>query len=199
MKTVLSKGGYEDYSIKRLLLTLNWLIKPSFTMFLSINTEFRVDWKRKRVSEIEWHILTLPIMMPQPKAIMITVFYHTTFYFSLINSTQTLSKYTFWSPYALLKICWEKGEFSKFSQKACMDSLSFRSISIQAKRSISKIIYLGDKSLKEALYMIVNFKLKLYMQINVLLTGKIWGYGKNMKVRWIGAFSWYVPSFIRSK
>ena len=54
-----------------------------------------------------------------------------------------------------------------------MDSLSFRSISIQAKRSISKIIYLGDKSLKEALYMIVNFKLKLYMQINVLLTGKI--------------------------
>ena len=39
----------------------------------------------------------------------------------------------------------ERGEFSKFSQKACMDSLSFRSISIQAKRSIYKIIYLGEK------------------------------------------------------
>ena len=32
-----------------------------------------------------------------------------------------------------------------------MDSLSFRSISIQAKRSITKIIYLGDKSVKETL------------------------------------------------
>ena len=30
MKTVLSKGGYDDFSIKRLLLTLNWLIKLSF-------------------------------------------------------------------------------------------------------------------------------------------------------------------------
>ena len=83
MKTVLSKGGYDDYSIKRLLLTLNWLIKPSFTMFLSINTEFRVDWKRKRVSEIEWHILTLPLMMPQRKAINDDRFvYNPTRYFS---------------------------------------------------------------------------------------------------------------------
>ena len=32
-----------------------------------------------------------------------------------------------------------------------MDSLSFRSISIQAKHSITEIIYLGDKSLKDAL------------------------------------------------
>ena len=35
-------------------------------MFLSIHTEFRIDWKRKIVSE--WHILTLPSMMPLPKA-----------------------------------------------------------------------------------------------------------------------------------
>ena len=39
-----------------------------------------------------------------------------------------------------------------------MDSLSFRWISIQAKRSTTKIIYLGDRSVKEALQMIVNLK-----------------------------------------
>ena len=32
-----------------------------------------------------------------------------------------------------------------------MDSLSFRSISSQAKRLITKIIYLGEKSVKETL------------------------------------------------
>ena len=85
-------------------------------MFLSINTEFRVDWKRKRVSEIEWHILTFPLMVPQPKAINDDRFvYNPTFYFSLVNSIQTLSKYIFWSPYALLKICWEKGEFQNLA------------------------------------------------------------------------------------
>ena len=52
-------------------------------MFLSIHTEFRVDWKRKRVSEIEWHILTLPLMMPQPMAINDDRFvYNPTRYFS---------------------------------------------------------------------------------------------------------------------
>ena len=90
MKTVLSKGGYEDYSIKK--ITFNFkLINKAFiyrvsiylSVFLSIKTEFRVDWKRKRVSEIEWHILTLPLMMPQPKAINDYRFvYHPTFYFS---------------------------------------------------------------------------------------------------------------------
>ena len=54
-----------------------------------------------------------------------------------------------------------------------MDSRSFLSISIQAKRSITKIIYLGDISVKEALQMIVNLKFKLYMQINVLCNRKI--------------------------
>ena len=52
-------------------------------MILSVHTEFRVDWKRKRVSEIEWHILTLPLMMPQPKAINDDRFVHNpTRYFS---------------------------------------------------------------------------------------------------------------------
>ena len=43
-----------------------------------------------------------------------------------------------------------------------MDSLSFRWISIQAKRSTTKIIYLGDISVKEALQMIVNLKQIIY-------------------------------------
>ena len=58
-----------------------------------------------------------------------------------------------------------------------MDSLSFRSISIQAKLSITKIIYSGDISLKEALQMIVNFKLKLYKRI------KVYCNGKNIRIR----------------
>ena len=63
-------------------------------MFLSIHTEFRIDWKRKIVSE--WHILTLPSMMPLPKAIIDNRFvYNPTRYFSWVNFIQTLSKYLF--------------------------------------------------------------------------------------------------------
>ena len=45
-------------------------------MFLSIQADFKIDWTRKRVSEIEWHILTLPLMMPQPKSINDDRFVH---------------------------------------------------------------------------------------------------------------------------
>ena len=73
-------------------------------MFLSINTEFRVDWKRKRVSEIEWHILTLPLMMPQPKSINDNRFMHNSSrYFSSVNFIQTLSRYTFFKPICIVK------------------------------------------------------------------------------------------------
>ena len=91
-------------------------------------------------------------MIPQQKAINddCLVYNPILFFFSQIYSD--VVKIHLFEPICIVKdLLRERGEFSKFSQKACMDSLSFRSISIQAKRSISEIIYLGDKSLKEAL------------------------------------------------
>ena len=194
-------GEYDNYSIKRLPLTLNWLRKPLF-IHVSIYSHWMQGRQKTQKSFINRMTYLDTSLNDAPtegnKWWPLSVQSNTLFFFSQIYSD--VVKIHLFEPICIVKdLLRERGEFSKFSQKACMDSLSFRSISIQAKRSISKIIYLGDKSMKEALKMIVNFKLKLYMQINVLLTGKIWGYGKNMKVRWIGAFSWYVPSFIRSK
>ena len=106
MKTVLSMGEYDDYSLKRLLLTSNWLRKPSF-IHVSIYSHWRQGrLKRKRVSETEWHILILQIllMMPQPEGNKWWPFvYNPSRYFSSVNFIQTLSKYTFFKPIWILK------------------------------------------------------------------------------------------------
>ena len=73
-------------------------------MFLSIHADFRIDWKRKRVSEIEWHILTLPLMMPQPMSINDNRFMrNSSCYFSSVNFSKTLSRYTFFKPMCIVK------------------------------------------------------------------------------------------------